>query len=69
MKKEAVSAGFYQSLSWNTKHSRLQILTIKELLQGTTIDMPLLRHTSVTYRQAPRRQRDDKDREQRETQN
>jgi DNA modification methylase len=39
MRTEAASAGFYQS-PWGTKHPRLQILTIAELLAGKRLDMP-----------------------------
>ena len=39
MRTEAASAGFYDS-PWGTKHPRLQILTIEELLNGKQIDMP-----------------------------
>lgn len=40
MKTEAVSAGYYESPGWNQKYSRIQILTIAELLRGGRIDMP-----------------------------
>jgi DNA modification methylase len=39
MKSEAAGAGFYES-PWQTKHPKLQILTIDELLQGKRIDLP-----------------------------
>lgn len=39
MRTEAASAGFYAS-PWGTKHPRLQILTVAELLDGRKIDMP-----------------------------
>jgi len=55
MKTEAASAGFYPS-PWNpTKpHPRLQILTIKELLDGKRIDMPPPGQVNVTFQRAPR---------------
>lgn len=53
MRTEAASADFYVS-PWGTKHPRIQILTITELLAGRSIDMPPIRHTSQTYKQAPR---------------
>ena len=59
MRKEAAAAGFYKSPGWNTRHLRMQILTVKELLEGTLIDMPPVRHTSVTYQRAPRRKQND----------
>jgi hypothetical protein len=41
MRKEAADAGFFHSaLLTKTKHPRLQILTIEELLAGKKIDMP-----------------------------
>jgi DNA modification methylase len=40
MRKEAASAGFYESSGWGTKHPRLQLLTIEELLAGKKVDMP-----------------------------
>lgn len=52
MVREAASAGFHTS-RWG-KHSRLQILTIRELLDGRQIDSPPVRQTSVTYKRAPR---------------
>jgi site-specific DNA-methyltransferase (adenine-specific) len=40
MKTEAVSAGFYHSPGWGQDYSRIQILTIEELLHGTEVKMP-----------------------------
>jgi hypothetical protein len=56
MRTEAASAGFYSSPGWNTKHPRLQILTVADLLGGAGIDYPS-RHANVTFRKAPRLQR------------
>ena len=51
MKVEAASAGFYTS-PWNDKkYSRLQILTIKELLEGKAIDYPPT-GANVTFKKA-----------------
>ena len=50
MKKEAVSAGFYKSPGWNKDYLRIQILTIKELLEGKRVDYPP--KTSVTFKKA-----------------
>lgn len=50
MIKEAVSAGFYKSPGWNKDYPRIQILTIKELLEGKGIDYPP--KTNVTYKKA-----------------
>lgn len=51
MEKEAVTAGFYHSQTWNRNHPKLQILTIEELLRGKTVDMPPTT-TTATFRQA-----------------
>jgi site-specific DNA-methyltransferase (adenine-specific) len=40
MEKEAVSAGFYDSLGWKRSYPKIQILTIEELMQGKEVDMP-----------------------------
>jgi DNA modification methylase len=60
MKNEAASAGFYDS-PWGTKHPRLQLLTIEELLAGRKIDMPPTRDErtfakALKFRAAPKRQ-------------
>jgi len=52
MRADAASGGFYTS-PWGT-HPRLQILTIRDLLDGKKIDMPQTRGTNVTFRQAPK---------------
>jgi site-specific DNA-methyltransferase (adenine-specific) len=54
MRKEAASAGFYTSAwvapgSSPTKHPRLQILTIEELLKGKRIDYPAFAGFNVTH--------------------
>ena len=51
MRKECADAGFYTS-PWG-KHSRLQVLTIEDLLTGKTIDRPPAQ-TSVTFKKAPK---------------
>jgi site-specific DNA-methyltransferase (adenine-specific) len=53
MRAEAASAGFYTSPWSNERFPRLQLLTVRELLDGKTISFP--RYTAnVTFRQAPR---------------
>jgi len=52
MRKAAASAGFYES-PWG-KHPRLQLLTVRELLDGKRIDYPPSQHVNVTYKRAPR---------------
>lgn len=54
MRAEAASAGFYTSPGWNTKHPRLQIMTVGELLDGRRIDMPAPMQTNVTHERAQR---------------
>ena len=50
MRREAVSAGFYES-PWG-KHLRIQLLTIEDLLGGKSIDYP--QDTDVTFKKAQR---------------
>lgn len=50
MKREAVSAGHYDSPGWKRRYPKLQIRTIKELLEGTGIDYPASMHTNVTFK-------------------
>jgi DNA modification methylase len=52
MRAEAAAAGFYVS-PWRTKHPRLQLHTVKELLEGARIDYPPTR-ANVTFKKAPR---------------
>src|SRR5207302_1815923 len=54
MRKEAADAGFFQTKSVaGTKHPRLQILTIEELLEGKKIDMPAQQEIR-SFKQAPK---------------
>ncbi|MCL5736949.1 MAG: restriction endonuclease [Actinobacteria bacterium] len=53
MRKEAASSGFYESPGWHTKHPRIQLLTVADLLAGAGIDYPS-RHGNVTFKRAPR---------------
>ncbi len=52
MKVEAVDAGFYHSPIWDKDYPKIQILTVEELLQGKTVDMPPQTQTSVTFAKA-----------------
>jgi len=52
MRGEAASAGFYDS-PWGTRHPKLQVLTIEELLRGTRIDLPPSRDLR-TFKKAPK---------------
>jgi site-specific DNA-methyltransferase (adenine-specific) len=51
MLAEAASAGFYHSPGWNRDYPRVQILTIEDLLDGETVEMP---PSSITFKQAER---------------
>ena len=55
MRAEAAGAGFYDS-PWGTKHPRLQILTVADLLGGKGIDMPQMRDLR-TFKKAPKAKR------------
>lgn len=50
MRVDAAESGWYES-PWGTKHPRLQILTIKELLSGKKIDLPTSK-INVTFKKA-----------------
>lgn len=52
MKSEAASGGFYDS-PWGTKHPKIQILTVAELLEGKKIDYPPTRG-DATFKKAPK---------------
>ncbi len=57
MRKEASSAGFYESELQGTKHPRLQIFTIEELLEGKPLDLPALAampYMDATFKKAPK---------------
>jgi site-specific DNA-methyltransferase (adenine-specific) len=50
MRQEAASAGFYSSPGWGTQHSRIQLVTVRELLDGHLLDYPHV--TSRTFKKA-----------------
>lgn len=50
MKVESTKAGFYYSHHYNKNYSKIQILTIEELLNGKTIDSPRIRQSNVVKR-------------------
>lgn len=52
MRTEAASAGFYDS-PWGSRHPRLQLLTIEELLAGKGVDRPP-HEGNVTFKRAPK---------------
>lgn len=54
MRKEAADAGFFQTKSVSgSKHPRLQILTVEDLLAGKRIDMPAQQEIR-SFKQAPK---------------
>ena len=52
MRAEAAGAGFYES-PWQTKHSKIQVLTIAELLANKRLDFPPSRDLR-TFKKAPK---------------
>lgn len=54
MVTEAVSAGLYHSPLYDRDYSKIQILTIEELLHGKTVDMPPQTQTSIAFPKAMR---------------
>ena len=52
MRAEAAGAGFYDS-PWGTRHPKMQIITVGQLLEGKTVDMPPSRD-SRTFKKARR---------------
>ncbi|MFH1421157.1 MAG: DNA methyltransferase [Planctomycetota bacterium] len=52
MRSEAADAGFYHSLGWNKNYSKLQILSISDLLENKKIDMPPLAYVNKTFKKA-----------------
>ncbi len=57
MTTEAVSAGYYHSPLWQKDYPRVQILTVEDLLNGKSIDMPP--STYGTFKQAGRIKKSD----------
>jgi len=53
MRAEAAGAGNYRSPLGDKLYSRLQILTVKELLEGKKLELPQARR-DVTFRRAPK---------------
>jgi hypothetical protein len=60
MKKEAADAGFYHSDWLETKHPKLQIVTIEELIAGKQVDLPrtaFMPASDATFKKAPKAKR------------
>jgi len=54
MRSEAASAGFYESPGISkSRHMRIQILTIEELLSGSRIDIPTTGSGNNTHKRSP----------------
>ncbi len=64
MRKEAASAGFYTSPYLKSKHPRLQILTVAELLGGKKVDYPVFQHANITLKKAPKAESEEPEPEQ-----
>ncbi|MDP9203136.1 MAG: hypothetical protein M3P26_14565 [Gemmatimonadota bacterium] len=52
MREAAASTGIYE-LPWR-KHPKVQLLTVGELLEGKTVDMPRTAGTNRTFKRAPK---------------
>jgi hypothetical protein len=52
MKREATLAGSYHSTLWNKDYAKIQLLSIKELLEGKKADLPAF--VAPTYQIAPK---------------
>jgi len=54
MRKEASTSGFYEPpehvAKWKKRYQKIQILSIEEILNGKTIDMPPLLEVNVTFK-------------------
>ncbi len=56
MRTEAMGAGFYES-PWGTRHPRIQLLTVTDLLLGKGVNRPT-QHGNVTFKKAPKHKRE-----------
>jgi site-specific DNA-methyltransferase (adenine-specific) len=52
MRRELAEAGFYDSPGWKTRHPRVQLLTVEQLLRSERIDMPPIGQVSMTFKKA-----------------
>lgn len=62
MEREAATGGFYDS-PWGRKHPRLQILTVKQLLEGRKIDYPGRGVADSTFKGAQRVRKEAKEKQ------
>ena len=56
MRENAASAGFYSSPGWGTKHPRIQLVTVRQLLEGKILDYPHV--AATTFKKAPKAQQE-----------
>ncbi|MDO8530773.1 MAG: DNA methyltransferase [Dehalococcoidia bacterium] len=54
MRADAAGGGFYHSPGWDKDYPAIQIITVEELLNGKSIDMPPQQQVSTTFKKAPR---------------
>jgi len=59
MKIEANEGGYYHSPLYKREYPKIQIITIEELFQGKTVQMPPQQQTSVTFTTAPKLKKKD----------
>jgi len=59
MKTEAVTAGFYESVTWGRKYPKIQLLTVAELLAGKEVEMPPIRQVGATFKKAEKFKKDE----------
>ena len=52
MRENAAGAGFYTSQAWGMSYPRIQLLTVRELLDGKGITYPHV--TGTTFKKAPK---------------
>jgi len=57
MRTEAAGADFYYSPGWEKHYPRIQILTVEDLMHGKGIDYPPSKHVNVTFKKAPKANR------------
>jgi len=54
MREEAATAGHFESTMWGKKYPRIQLLTVAELLDRRTVEMPPIRQVDATFKKAPK---------------
>jgi hypothetical protein len=59
MLKDAAQHQFYESPLWQKRYPKIQIVTIADLLNGGTLNMPPRQATGQTLKRAPSRQKDE----------